>query len=395
MCEVTTSNEQADQASVASDCAFDPELEPSDCASDPELEPSDAPADMGLGTGHFGDVALNLTFSQKRKKGKLRQLQPEAVPQLAGPLVDTHAHLEMLQNPPARLARCAYHGIKFICVMTDPAEDPNTTFDMLETWSDQAKELLRKAGLEEYADRIPHMRIASGVHPHNAKKYTPEVEDALLSRLHDPRTCAVGEVGLDYHYDLSPRDDQRRVFRRQIQIAKEAGIPLILHLREAHDEGFEILQEEGFPAAGTLLHCFNLDSGVLAPWVDAGCYIAYGGPLTFKKSDDVRESVAHVPLDRLLTETDSPYMTPEPVRGMECGPDHVVFTAAKLCEVVCGEGVGEGEGSDAGIVKGTSEGAASPTALDQKTLLDQVYRNAVGLLDRKPTAWQLGKGARS
>ena len=89
---------------------------------------------------------------------------------------------------------------------------------------------------------------------------------------------AVGEIGLDYHYDLSPRETQREVFRAQIRLAKEAGLPIALHMREAHDDGFAILEEEGFPEAGTLLHCFNLDAAELFRWVEAGCYIAFGGP---------------------------------------------------------------------------------------------------------------------
>lgn len=118
---------------------------------------------------------------------------------------------------------------------------------------------------------------------------------------------------------------QREVFRAQIRLAKEAGLPIALHMREAHDDGFAILEEEGFPEAGTLLHCFNLDAAEVARWVEAGCYIAFGGPLTFKRADEVREAAKLVPADRLLTETDSPYMTPEPLRGTDWrpGPHHL------------------------------------------------------------------------
>ena len=154
-----------------------------------------------------------------------------------------------------------------------------------------------------------------GCHPHNAQHYDDALEAVLRERLHDARVSALGEVGLDYHYDLSPREAQREAFRRQIRLAKEAGLPAVLHLREAHDDGFALLSEEGFPEAGTLLHCFNLDAAELARWVDAGCFIAFGGPLTFKKAEEVREAAKLVPADRLLTETDAPYMTPEPLRG--------------------------------------------------------------------------------
>ena len=188
---------------------------------------------------------------------------------------------------------------------------------------------------------------------------------ALGERLRDRRVSAVGEIGLDYHYDLSPRPVQREAFRAQIRLAKAAGLPVVLHMREAHDDGFAILVEEGFPEAGTLLHCFNLDGAEVSRWVEAGCYIAFGGPLTFKRAEEVREAARIVPVNRLLTETDAPYMTPEPLRGTLCGPAHVVWTAAVLCEVL---------------------GADTPEA--RATLLAQLYANAEALLDRAPTPWQ-------
>ena len=141
---------------------------------------------------------------------------------------------------------------------------------------------------------MPRIRIATGCHPHNAKHYDDALEAALRERLADPRVCAVGEIGLDYHYDFSPRDDQRQAFRRQVRLAKECGLPVVLHVREAHAEAFSLMQEEGFPEAGTLLHCFNLDWATLEPWVEAGCHVAFGGPLTFKKADEVREAASKV-----------------------------------------------------------------------------------------------------
>lgn len=212
---------------------------------------------------------------------------------------------------------------------------------------------------------MPRVRFAVGCHPHNAKHYDDALEGRLRDLLVDARVSAVGEVGLDYHYDFSPREDQREAFRRQIRVAKEAGLPVVLHVREAHDDAFAILQEEGFPEAGTLLHCFNLDWAELERWVAAGCFVAFGGPLTFKKADEVRDAAARVPEELLLTETDAPYMTPEPLRGTTCGPAHVVFTVEKLCEV-----------------RGFSRGP------QREAFLNALMANARGLLDRDPTAWQ-------
>ena len=149
---------------------------------------------------------------------------------------------------------------------------------------------------------MPRVRIAVGCHPHNAKYYDDGLEADLRRMLKDPRVAALGEIGLDYHYHFSPRDDQREAFRRQLRLAKEAGLPVALHLREAHDEALAIMREEGFPEAGTLLHCFNLDWATLEPWVEEGCYVAFGGALTFKNADDTREAAARVPVNRLLTE---------------------------------------------------------------------------------------------
>ncbi|WP_428421021.1 TatD family hydrolase [Paraeggerthella hominis] len=212
---------------------------------------------------------------------------------------------------------------------------------------------------------MPRIRIATGCHPHNARYYDDGLEADLRARLADPRVCAVGEIGLDFHYDFSPREDQRRAFRRQVRLAKEAGLPVVLHVREAHDEALALMREEGFPTAGTLLHCFNLGWDVLEPWVEEGCYVAFGGPLTFKNADDVRDAAPRVPENRLVTETDAPYMTPEPMRGMTCGPEHVIFTAERMAQV-----------------RGCEPGQ------DRATLLERMMKNARDLLDRPATAWQ-------
>ncbi|MEG0323138.1 MAG: TatD family hydrolase, partial [Raoultibacter sp.] len=283
-------------------------------------------------------------FRNKKKKGDLCIVEVP-VPPLEAPVADSHAHLALLGDPALALARCALHGVQFVVAMEDVFEDNALDYEMLTAWRAEAERIIPEVeaatrlalahdgeGVSYRASTcpiaVPHVRIAIGCHPHNAKDYDDALEAQLRERLRDPRTCAVGEVGLDYHYDFSPRDVQRDVFRRQIRLAHETGLPLILHLREAHDEAYELMVEEGFPQAGVLLHCYNLDWETLKPWAERGCYAAFGGPLTFKKADEVREAAKHLPLNRILTETDAPYMTPEPMRGMNCGPEHTVFTAA-------------------------------------------------------------------
>lgn len=326
--------------------------------------PSSGTGETFAARGQGEQLFFDMAFRQKRKKGKFREVACE---RLEYPVVDTHAHLDTISHAPLSLARCAFHGIDFITTIVDVFEDAETTYRKLDAWRADAVFLLDDMGHSDYRNSVPTVRIAIGCHPHNAQHYDDALEETLIAHLEDTRTCAIGEIGLDYHYDLSPRADQREAFRRQIRLAHKTGLPVVLHMREAHDEGFEILTQEGFPAAGVLLHCFNLDEQVLTPWVDAGCFIAYGGPLTFKNADEVRQSVWSVPRDRLLTETDSPFMTPEPMRGMECGPEHVIFTAATMARVL---------GCDPGE--------------ERREFLEQIHRNALGLLDRGPTSWQRG-----
>ncbi len=317
-------------------------------------------------------------FYQKRKHNTFREVEAPRLPRL---VADTHAHLRMFDDPAFELARCAMRGVGFMCLMNDPCEAGTEVFENLETWQADAVGCLDELRAQEGAENIspvlngeptlPYVRIAVGVHPHNAHLYDQTAETLLKQLLADPRVCALGEIGLDYHYDFSTPDQQRDAFRRQLRIAKEAGLPVALHVREAYDEALEILLDEGFPPSDALLHCCSLDEESLRPWVEAGCYIAYGGSLTFKKADDTRAAAHIVPRNRLLTETDAPYMTPEPMRGVACTPAHVLFNAAKLCEVL----------------ECTTESA-------QIELLDQLMENAHALLDRDPTPWQLAHANR-
>ena len=275
-------------------------------------------------------------FYRRRKHDKWEAVE---APALEGPVADSHAHIHMLPDPAWELSRCAANGVDYVCMFVDPADDGPRPFEQLEAWRREAGEQLLATGCDVPPEPV-RVCIAVGVHPHNATLYTPEVENELLARLNDSRVGALGEIGLDYYYDLSPRDAQRDVFRRQIRLAKQLELPVALHLRggkdpdrdDAHAEAFAILQDEGFPQAGTLLHCCTLSPDQLRPWIEADCYVAFGGAVTFNAADDAREGVRLVPSDRLLFETDSPYMTPEPMRGTTCTPAHVVFTAASIAE---------------------------------------------------------------
>ena len=180
---------------------------------------------------------------------------------------------------------------------------------------------------------MPRVRVAVGCHPHNARLYDADLEQAIRTQAAHARVSAIGEIGLDYHYDLSPRADQAEAFRRQLALAHEFGLPAVLHIREAHEDAFAILNQEGFPEAGVLLHCCTIGPEEARPWIERGCYVSFGGALTFAKAEEIRETAKLVSEDCILVETDAPYMTPVPLRGMPCEPAHMVFTFERLAEL--------------------------------------------------------------
>jgi len=243
-------------------------------------------------------------------------------------IADTHAHLDMLDDPALALARAALAGVRFVATVADVTEEAWRTYDALASWRANAGELLSAAGRPEIEP--PRVRIVVGAHPHNAKDWNDETSAEFRRLVADPVTCGVGEMGLDYHYDHSPRDVQRERFEIHLALAHEFSLPAVVHLREAHDDGLAILRTQGVPSAGCILHCFNLGPEVMAPFLELGCHVSFAGPVTFKKAEEVRESAREVPCGRLLTETDCPFMAPEPFRGRTNEPALVVFTAAAL-----------------------------------------------------------------
>lgn len=253
------------------------------------------------------------------------------VPRLGGQTADTHAHLDMLDDPAGALERAAVAGVMFIATVADVTEAPLGTFDALGSWVAEAQERMDLWGVPH--PETPEMRIIVGVHPHNAKGYTPEVADTLRQLASDPRVGAVGEIGLDFHYDHSPRDHQRRAFEAQLQVAHELGLPAVVHLREAHEEGIAILRDTGVPKAGCIIHCFTEGPKTAELLLEMGCHVSFAGPVTFPKAEILWQAVEVVPLDRLLAETDCPFMTPVPQRGRSNEPAWVTFTVQKLAEI--------------------------------------------------------------
>lgn len=172
---------------------------------------------------------------------------------------------------------------------------------------------------------------AVGVHPHSAAEWDRSSASMIRSLLRQKDVVAVGEIGLDYHYDFSPRDVQKRVFREQMQIAKDEGFPVVIHSREATEDTLGILCE--FPDVRGIMHCFSGSVETLHKVLDMGYWVAFGGAITFKNAKKPVEALKETPADRLLLETDSPYMTPVPYRGKRNTPFNVKLVAEKAAEV--------------------------------------------------------------
>ncbi len=183
------------------------------------------------------------------------------------------------------------------------------------------------AGAVALAERYPFFYAAVGVHPHEAA--TVEIPRELFDH---PKVLAVGEIGLDYHYDNSPRDVQRRVFAEQLSLARELRKPIAIHTREAWPDTFDILREHGLPYGG-IMHCFSGGPAEAEECLAMGFHLSFAGVLTFPKAVELREAAALTPLHRLLVETDAPYLAPVPFRGKRNEPAFVVHTAKRLAEI--------------------------------------------------------------
>jgi TatD DNase family protein len=187
--------------------------------------------------------------------------------------------------------------------------------------------------LDLAAGRPALFSATAGVHPHECAR-VPEADWARLGELaRDPRVVAVGETGLDFHYDHSPRPAQEECFRRSLRIAREAGKPAVIHVREADAACAAILGSEGVPPAGGVIHCFTGDAAAARRYLDMGLFLSVAGVVTFKAAEALREAVRIVPRDRLLVETDCPYLAPVPFRGKRNEPAWVARTAEKVAEL--------------------------------------------------------------
>ena len=236
-------------------------------------------------------------------------------------LFDSHAHLadpKFDEDRAAVLARMAEAGVSECLIVCDPCD-----------------ETPRVAEAFALAAAHPGFHAAVGVHPHNASAWTGEIERELRARLAERVCVCLGEIGLDYHYDLSPREVQREVFARELDMAFELGMPAELHIREAFGDAMEILRAA--ERAGRLplcgMHCYTGSWETAKECLRMGMYISFSGSVTFKNAVKLIEVAEKTPLDRILVETDCPYLAPVPNRGKRNEPAFVALTAARVAEI--------------------------------------------------------------
>jgi len=183
------------------------------------------------------------------------------------------------------------------------------------------------------AEQHPFISATVGVHPHEVKRIEAGWYDALQALAKSKRVVAYGEIGLDYHYDHSPREIQRECFREQVRLARVLNLPIVIHTREAQEDTMTILREEKAAEVGGVFHCFAGDAWLTKDALGLGFYLSFSGVITFQNATMLRDLVKTVPLDRMLIETDSPYLTPAPHRGRRNEPAYVRFVAEKIAEI--------------------------------------------------------------
>jgi TatD DNase family protein len=228
--------------------------------------------------------------------------------------IDVHTHLNFLKDltPEEGIAQAQAAGVqRMITIGTEPKDFPVV--------------------LDIASRHFPVVACTLGVHPHEGQVYTDEVESYLNAHLPEPHVVAVGEIGLDYYYDNSPREQQKDAFRRQLALAVQHQMPVEIHTRDAEADTIEILKEFGGSIRG-LIHCFTGTMWLAREALDLGLDISFSGVVTFKSATELKDVARFVPLDRLHVETDAPFLTPMPHRGKSNVPAFVVHTA----QVVCG-----------------------------------------------------------
>lgn len=231
-------------------------------------------------------------------------------------LVDSHAHLDnsrFAEDLELVILAAQTAGVRYILSIGCDLPSSITNADL--------------------AARYEPLYAAVGFHPHDATALDDQALEQLRQLVQQPKVVAVGEIGLDYYRNRSPHDVQQQAFRRQIQLAREVGKPVIIHDRDAHEDVLTILKEEKAAAVGGVLHCFSGDLAMAHKCLDMGFYLSFAGAITYPKNDEVRTMLRQLPLGRILLETDCPYLAPQPYRGKRNEPAYLLHTAEILADI--------------------------------------------------------------
>ena len=228
-------------------------------------------------------------------------------------LIDTHAHIDMFEEPiEATVAQMQEYGVKKVII---PSVEVATMDKVL-----------------KIAEENENIFAMLGIFPSEAKTYTPEIEAKMVDMASSPKVKAIGEIGLDYYWDKSFNELQQEIFAKQIRLANKLGLPIVVHDREAHKDSFDILKFEN-KGSDVLFHCFSGSVEFMRECVKEGWYIAIGGVVTFKNAVKMKEVAKAVPLEKLVLETDSPYLTPVPFRGKPNKPAFVRYVAEEIANL--------------------------------------------------------------
>lgn len=235
------------------------------------------------------------------------------------PFIDAHCHLERHYygaELPDVLHRAAEQGLSHLIAVGASGV------------AEGAKEALA------LAQAHAHIYAAVGIHPNEASKATPEAIAEIDALMGEPKVRCLGEVGLDYYYDTEPRDVQRRLFATFLQMAKRHNQPIMLHIRDAHADAYALIDEHGLPEAGGMVHCFTAGPDEAKAYLSRGMHLSIPGVVTFKNAQSLRDALHHIPLERLMLETDSPYLAPVPYRGKRNEPSYLPATAQCVADTL-------------------------------------------------------------
>jgi len=227
-------------------------------------------------------------------------------------MIDSHCHLDMFEEELPMVIQRAYDaGVSIIITIASDVESLEKVVDI--------------------ADNYPMVYASVGIHPHDAKDLNDKVLKKIFELSRHPKVVAIGEIGLDYHYKHSPKEIQCKAFAKQLELAKEIGLPVIIHSREAFEDTIKILKESGVRKA--VLHCFSGNLSQAKKVIELGFFISISGVVTFKNAKNIREVAQFVPDEYLMIETDAPYLAPEPFRGKKNEPSFLLYTARALAEI--------------------------------------------------------------